>query len=242
MVLEYVPGGELSRYVKASTYPLPELVARTVIAEIIAAVGYLHQQGIIYRDLKPENVLVDALGHMRLTDFGLAKENMAGVSTKTFCGTPDFQAPEIIRGDYYDLSVDWWSVGCILYELLYRVSPFYAVSRHMVYSKIIDAQYSFPSEARLPVSDDAKDLVRQFLQKEPSERLCEYSKIKDHPFFAGVDWAAVETGRAQPAFVPRLPRRDPKDIGEPIDTLLLKELASSTAGFHSPTDLYLDGF
>eukprot|EP00762_Andalucia_godoyi_P001488 ANDGO_00170.mRNA.1 RAC serine/threonine-protein kinase len=245
MVLEYVPGGDLVRFIKASTvgFPLPESVARLLIAEIIAAVGHLHANGVIYRDLKPENILIDQTGHIRLTDFGLAKENMnPGTSTKTFCGTPDFQAPEVIRGDYYDVSVDWWSVGCILYELLFRSSPFYAVSRHMVYSKIIDAQYSFPIDEKLSVSAEAKDLISQFLRKDPKDRLSNYNQIQSHKFFEGINWLDVEAGRLEMLFWPRPGKQCFSDLGEPAESSLIAELRDDNNGIYGPNDTFVEGF
>jgi len=124
-VLDYVNGGELFFHLqKEKRFSEPR--ARFYAAEIISALEYLHSLDIIYRDLKPENILLDAEGHVALTDFGLAKEGIEiGETTSTFCGTPEYLAPEVLRKQKYGMAVDWWCVGAVLYEMLVGlVRPF----------------------------------------------------------------------------------------------------------------------
>ncbi|XP_064604246.1 serine/threonine-protein kinase Sgk3-like isoform X2 [Liolophura sinensis] len=118
-VLDYVNGGELFFHLQRERY-FPEARAKFYSAEIASALGYLHSLNIIYRDLKPENILLDSKGHVVLTDFGLCKEGIEGMgTTSTFCGTPEYLAPEVLRKQPYDKTVDWWCLGAVLYEMLY---------------------------------------------------------------------------------------------------------------------------
>ena len=123
LVLEYVPGGELFSYVKRrKTLPLSE--ARLYIAEIALAIDYLHSIGVVYRDLKTENILLGEDGHLKLTDFGLSKDLSFLDVTSSFCGTNEYLAPEIIRREPYSFPVDWWTLGILSYEILYGKTPF----------------------------------------------------------------------------------------------------------------------
>ncbi|XP_014817503.1 PREDICTED: serine/threonine-protein kinase Sgk3-like, partial [Calidris pugnax] len=118
-VLDFVNGGELFFHLQRER-SFPEHRARFYAAEIASALGYLHSINIVYRDLKPENILLDSLGHVVLTDFGLCKEGIAtSDTTATFCGTPEYLAPEVIKKQPYDNTVDWWCLGAVLYEMLY---------------------------------------------------------------------------------------------------------------------------
>ena len=119
LVVDYVNGGELFFHLQKERY-FAEPRAKFYAAEITSALGYLHSQDIVYRDLKPENILLDAEGHIVLTDFGLCKDGLSGrETTNTFCGTPEYLAPEVLRKEAYDRCVDWWCLGAVLYEMMY---------------------------------------------------------------------------------------------------------------------------
>ena len=123
--MEFVNGGELFYHLK-QTKGFDEERSRFYAAEIVLALEYLHESGVVYRDLKPENILVDSDGHIRLTDFGLSKAGLekTGGRTESFCGTPEYLAPEIIKDKNYGFSVDWYSFGLVLYEMLSGINPF----------------------------------------------------------------------------------------------------------------------
>lgn len=124
--MEFVNGGELFFHLKQVKGGFDETRARFYAAEMVLALEYLHQSGVVYRDLKPENILIDHEGHIRLTDFGLSKSGLKDSNgrTESFCGTPEYLAPEIIRDKRYGYSVDWYSFGLVLYEMLTGVNPF----------------------------------------------------------------------------------------------------------------------
>ena len=134
MLLEYIPGGELFTYLRKAER-FENDVARHYAAEILVALEYLHSLGIVYRDLKPENLLLDAEGHIKITDFGFAKE----VPDKTFtiCGTPDYLAPEIIKCTGHSAAVDWWALGVLIYEMLAGYPPYWGDSDLEVYRKVL---------------------------------------------------------------------------------------------------------
>ena len=170
MVLDYFTGGELFFHLKNGGC-FPEERAKFYAAEITLALQCLHENGIIYRDLKPENVLLDDEGHIKLTDFGLSKEDIAGNQmTHTFCGTPEYLAPEVIKGSWYGKSVDWWSMGTLLYEMLTGLPPFYNENLHLMYERIVTMPLTFPDD----MSEEAKSLLSGLLERDPRKRLGMY--------------------------------------------------------------------
>lgn len=188
LVLEYVPGGELfSRLSEERKFS--ETRVKYYAAQLILAVGYLHSIGVLHRDLKPENILVDKDGYLKITDFGLVKEKMTGnQKTATFCGTADYIAPEMILGKSYDKAVDWWSIGILIFEMLYGYPPFYDQNTNAMYKSIVRDKVEFPPGG----SEEVVDLISKLLEKDPSKRLgsgpTECEEIKQHPFFHGLDW------------------------------------------------------
>jgi serum/glucocorticoid-regulated kinase 2 len=186
-VLDYFSGGELFFHLKKMRR-FSEEVAKIYVAEIALALGYLHQHGTIYRDLKPENILLDDSGHVCLTDFGLAKEVDKDDAAHTFCGTPEYLAPEIINGAGHGKAVDWWSLGILLYELTVGIPPFYSQNVNEMYNKIQHGVLRFPPF----LSDQCKSLVMGLLNREPSKRLgsgaTDVEELRAHAFFKDIDW------------------------------------------------------
>lgn len=205
MVTDYFEGGELFFHLNKGG-KFTEETARFFAAELTLALECLHQNGIIYRDLKPENVLLDVDGHVRLTDFGLAKETAVSGDqvTHTFCGTPHYLAPEVINRKGYSKEVDWWSLGTLLYEMLTGLPPFYHTNVKKMYESICFAELTFPKF----VQGDSRDILCKFLDRNPARRLGsgpEGSKnIKEHPFFSGLDWDALLAQEVTPPYKPEV--------------------------------------
>ena len=202
LILDYVPGGELFERLKQEN-KFEESRAKLYAAEIMLALGHLHSLKLIFRDLKPENILLDENGHVRLTDFGLVKTNMgADDSTTTFCGTPEYIAPEMLQQKSYTKSVDWWSFGILLYEMLTGLPPFYDSNTSRMYQKILKDNLEIPSY----ISEEGADFIRKLLERDPqrrlgsSERDCE--ELKEHPFFKEYDWDAILAKRIEPQWKP----------------------------------------
>ena len=155
-ILDFVNGGELFYHLqKEKRFSFER--ARFYAAEILLGLEALHNAGIIYRDLKPENLLLNSDGHICITDFGLSKQglNTPNDKTDTFCGTPEYLAPEILLGQGYGKGVDWWSFGSLLYEMLTGLPPFYSQDVQEMYRKIINDKLSFPSY----VNEVSQDLI-----------------------------------------------------------------------------------
>lgn len=188
LVLDYVQGGELFSRLREER-KFAEERARFYIAELAHAIGYLHSMGICHRDLKPENILFDKDGYVKLTDFGLVKEQMTKeATTSTFCGTPEYLAPEMVSGNAYDNNVDWWALGTLSYEMLYGVPPFYDVNTNAMYRSILRDEVAFPEDA----SPDAIDFITKLLDKNPQTRLGsgpnDYKDVISHRFFESINW------------------------------------------------------
>mmetsp|Transcript_47047 Transcript_47047/g.92598 ORF Transcript_47047/g.92598 Transcript_47047/m.92598 type:complete len:482 (+) Transcript_47047:112-1557(+) len=186
LVLDYYNGGELFFHLK-NQKRFPEAVARIYVGEIALALGHLHSLKFIYRDLKPENILLDDNGHVCLTDFGLSKDVDPEDKALTFCGTPEYLAPEIVTGAGHDKAVDWWSLGILLYELTVGIPPFYSQNVNDMYNKIQHGVLRFPPF----LSNACKDIIVSLLNRDPRKRLGstnDIDDIKSHAFFDEVDW------------------------------------------------------
>jgi serum/glucocorticoid-regulated kinase 2 len=152
-------------------------------------------------DLKPENILLDYSGHIALCDFGLCKLNMKdGSKTNTFCGTPEYLAPELLLGDGYTKAVDWWTLGILLFEMLTGLPPFYDENVKEMYKKIVQAPLKFPDE----VSPVAQDLLTKMLDRDPAKRLGANGaeEIKRHKFFDDINWVKLNARKYTPPFRP----------------------------------------
>ncbi|XP_061456474.1 serine/threonine-protein kinase Sgk3 isoform X2 [Rhineura floridana] len=198
----------------------PEHRARFYAAEIASALGYLHSINIVYRDLKPENILLDSLGHVVLTDFGLCKEGIAtSDTTATFCGTPEYLAPEVIRKQPYDNTVDWWCLGAVLYEMLYGLPPFYCRDVAEMYENILHK----PLHLRPGISLTAWSILEELLEKERQNRLGakeDFLEIQRHPFFESLSWTDLLQKKIPPPFNPNV--SGPDDIRN-FDTAFTEE-------------------
>ncbi|XP_043341326.1 protein kinase C zeta type isoform X1 [Cervus canadensis] len=212
LVIEYVNGGDLMFHMQRQR-KLPEEHARFYAAEICIALNFLHERGIIYRDLKLDNVLLDADGHIKLTDYGMCKEGLGpGDTTSTFCGTPNYIAPEILRGEEYGFSVDWWALGVLMFEMMAGRSPFDIITDNPdMNTEDYLFQVILEKPIRIPrfLSVKASHVLKGFLNKDPKERLgCRpqtgFSDIKSHAFFRSIDWDLLGKKQALPPFQPQI--------------------------------------
>jgi serine/threonine protein kinase len=204
-VMDYVNGGELFFHLQRDK-KFSEDRARFYLAEIACGLEYLHSNGVLYRDLKPENLLLTADGHICMTDFGLAKEGLVcdDARTQTFCGTPEYLAPEVLNGEKYGKAVDWWSFGTLMFEMLTGLPPFYCEDVQKMYQKIVSAQLTIPPN----FSPEAKNIIEKLLDRDPRTRLQDPKHVKAHPWFAPIDWEKLENKEIAPPFIP--PVKDPK--------------------------------
>ena len=204
IVSEFLQGGDMFYHIHHSTIHLTEETVKFYIIEIILGIEFLHSNNVIYRDLKPENILMDSEGHVKLSDFGLSKllENPKD-KAYTLCGTLQYLAPEIIKNKGYDKSVDWWSLGCVYYEMLTGKVPF-KVKANLINQNIFEEKINF-EEISNPI---LVNLISQLLSVNPKKRLGygEYDakKIKEHQYFNDVDWNKYLNKEIEPPFLPKL--------------------------------------
>ncbi|KAH3670968.1 hypothetical protein OGAPHI_000679 [Ogataea philodendri] len=188
LMLEYLEGGELFHHLSQERI-LSEKVASFYVAEIILALRHLHlHTGVIYRDLKPENCMLNRRGHLVLTDFGLSK---VSTESSSLFGTAQYIAPEVIQGERYDTQCDWWSLGAVLFDLLTGSPPFTGNNNKKIMDKILTQKVKYP----FYLSQDAKDLLIKLLNKKPDKRLnCDTNfndKVKPHRFFRYINWQHI---------------------------------------------------
>uniref|UniRef100_A0A8C1EGF6 non-specific serine/threonine protein kinase n=1 Tax=Cyprinus carpio carpio TaxID=630221 RepID=A0A8C1EGF6_CYPCA len=174
-------------------------------AEIVSALDYLHSAKIVYRDLKLENLMLDKDGHIKITDFGLCKEGITDTATmKTFCGTPEYLAPEVLEDNDYGRAVDWWGLGVVMYEMMCGRLPFYNQDHEKLFELILMEEIKFPRT----LSADAKSLLSGLLIKDPNKRLGggpdDAKEIMRHSFFTMLDWQDVYDKKLVPPFMPQV--------------------------------------
>ncbi|GAA6092465.1 serine/threonine-protein kinase N2 isoform X2, partial [Tachysurus ichikawai] len=208
-VMEYSPGGDLMTHIHSSIFT--ERQARFYAACVLLGLEFLHQNKIVYRDLKLDNLLMDADGFVRIADFGLCKEGMGhGDRTSTFCGTPEFLAPEVLTDSTYTRAVDWWGLGVLIYEMLVGESPFPGDDEEEVFDSIVNDEVRYPRF----LSPESVSIVQKLLQKNPEKRLGageqDANEVKRHRFFQGVDWETLLAKRVKPPFLPNI--KAPSDV------------------------------
>jgi len=199
IVLEYVCGGELFSYLRQCKR-LPNHVARFYAAEVVLAFEHLHSKDIIYRDLKPENLLIDKSGNIKITDFGFAK--YVPDVTWTLCGTPDYLAPEIIQSKGYGKAVDWYALGVLIYEMLAGFPPFYDEDQMRLYERILEGRLRWPSY----FDPAAKDLIKRLLSPDLTKRYGNLKSgvadIKKHKWFSEIDWKKLAEVKVKAPYIP----------------------------------------
>uniref|UniRef100_A0A914ZGR9 protein kinase C n=1 Tax=Parascaris univalens TaxID=6257 RepID=A0A914ZGR9_PARUN len=204
-VMEYLNGGDLMHHIQ-SVKKFDENRTRFYACEIIVALQFLHSRDIIYRDLKLDNILLDAEGHIHLADFGMCKTEMNRENgmASTFCGTPDYIAPEIIKGQLYNEAVDFWSFGVLMYEMLIGQSPFHGEGEDELFDSILNERPYFPKS----IGKEAAKCLSALFDRNPNTRLgmpeCPDGPIRTHSFFRGVDWKRFEMRQVPPPFKPAL--------------------------------------
>lgn len=210
LVLEFVPGGEIF-YHQGKMKKFPESIVKLWSAEIILALDYLHNLGIVFRDMKPENIVLDKEGHIKLIDFGLCKDEIDDYATGTtsFCGTPEYIAPEILVCDKYrnyGKAVDFWSLGSLIYEMISGLPPWYTHNKRKLFYYIRNAPLKFSFE----ISDNAKDLIGKFMTRDPSKRLGSngIEEIREQPFFCDLDFDLVLKRKINSEFIPKFCNED----------------------------------
>ncbi|TMW65732.1 hypothetical protein Poli38472_008374 [Pythium oligandrum] len=208
LVMPFVAGGELFHHLHKEGLLLED-AARFYAAEMVLALEHLHGHGIIHRDLKPENVLLDGDGHIRLTDFGLAKEMIdEDDSATTMCGTHEYMPPEMIRGKAYNQAADWWALGALIYEMVTGYPPFTHKNRKKLHQKILNEKLNLPKW----LSSDTHSILKQLLERNVEKRLGSgkssmfkvkgVQAIKNHAFFRTIDWPLLAQKQLQPPIVP----------------------------------------
>lgn len=205
LLLEFINGGELFSHLRKEGR-LPDADAKFYAAEIVLAFAYLHGKSIIYRDLKPENLLIDCDGHIKITDFGFAK--VVEDRTWTLCGTPEYLAPEIIQSKGHGRAVDWWALGILIFEMLAGYPPFYDENPFGIYQKVLAGRIDYPKHFDVK----AKELIKRLLTHDRAKRFgCLKNGAEDimkHKWYKGMDWEALNHRMVRPPYVPAVKAAD----------------------------------
>ncbi|XP_030061246.1 serine/threonine-protein kinase N2 isoform X2 [Microcaecilia unicolor] len=206
-VMEYAAGGDLMMHIHTDVFSEPRAVFYA--ACVVLGLQYLHEYKIVYRDLKLDNLLLDTEGFVKIADFGLCKEGMGfGDKTSTFCGTPEFLAPEVLTETSYTRAVDWWGLGVLIYEMLVGESPFPGDDEEEVFDSIVNDEVRYPRF----LSTEAISIMRRLLRRNPERRLGasenDAEDVKRHPFFRQIDWDALLAKKVKPPFVPTIRGRE----------------------------------
>ncbi|KAK4049323.1 Serine/threonine kinase [Microbotryomycetes sp. JL201] len=202
-VMEYVSGGDLMLHIQREQFTPRR--AKFYAAEVLLALEYFHQNGIVYRDLKLDNILLTLDGHIKVADYGLCKEEMwYGKTTSTFCGTPEFMAPEIILEQRYGRAVDWWAFGVLIYEMLLGQSPFRGDDEDEIFDAILEDEPLYP----IHMPKDSVSILQKLLTRDPARRLgageADAAEIKAHLFFKDTNWDDIFHKRVPAPFFPAI--------------------------------------
>ena len=239
-VTPFIKGGDLYHKLKSEIFFKEDLV-RFYTAQIAVALQYLHNLEITYRDLKPENILLDEDGYIKLCDFGSSVIIRGTEKIKNFAGSPEYAAPEIITYSGHNFMCDWWSLGILIYELLYGNTPFFNMDKTRMYDLINTGAISFPKFIQVEgeekprnykVSEDAKNIISKFLEKDPCTRLGRQGldEIKKHPFFRGINFDDLNKKKIKPPFRPNFSKEE-QDLTNNFDEEYLKlEISDSPIG------------
>lgn len=194
--MEYVPGGDLIGLMRR----VGKLSMNDVIiyaGEVALALEFIHSKEIVYRDLKPENLVINSDGHLKLADFGLSKDISESKLTNTFCGTSEYMAPEMLFKKFYDYSVDWWAFGILVYEMIFDATPFHSELKDSTFSKIKYADPTYPEGT----DPNIISFINGFLEKDPHKRT-KYSDVENHPFWQGLTREDILSKKRSPQFIP----------------------------------------
>ncbi|KAJ3386805.1 Serine/threonine kinase [Lobulomyces angularis] len=224
-VMEYISGGDLMCHIQDKKR-FPSARTKFYACEVLLALEYFHKNNIIYRDLKLDNILMTPEGHIKVADYGICKDNIGyGVTTRTFCGTPDYMAPEILLSNRYGRAVDWWSFGVLIYVMLVGKYPFHGEDELQILDAILEDSIVYPPN--LPRETFA--ILNQLLNRNPARRLgggkMDAEEVKKHPYFNGVDWNAILSKQIPPPWKPTI--KSPTDVSN-FDSEFTKEKAVLT--------------
>lgn len=201
MLFPYIAGGELFSYLRSSGR-FNSATSLFYSAEIVSVLEYLHSTNIVYRDLKPENLMLDQEGHLKIVDFGFSKK--VTDKTWTLCGTPEYLAPEIIQSKGHDKAVDWWALGILLYEMLAGYPPFFDDNPFGIYEKILSGKIDWPRH----IDQISKELIKKLLVQDRTKRLGNIKNgtedVKRHRWFKSIDWDDVDKRKLKAPIVPKI--------------------------------------
>ena len=245
-VMEYISGGDLMWHIQKNRFTAKR--AKFYACEVLLGLKYFHDNGIVYRDLKLDNILLTTKGHIKIGDYGLCKEDMWHKSTtSTFCGTPEFMAPEIVAGKAYDRSVDWWAFGVLLFQMLLCQSPFKGDDEDDIFNAIENDEVKYP----INLSRQTVLVLQALLTKDPSQRLGsgprDAEEIMEHPYFHDVNFEDVLNCRIPAPYIPEVQSEhdysnfDKEFTSEtprltPVETVLTSEMQEQFRGFSHISD------